>query len=227
MACAPQVVQRSIFADGTRLQVKQVAQGMVRGSWWLRVAVALALGATRGTALPHYLLQRGCAKGLALVNTSGPLPAIMTAVPEVDPGILAVLHTASSPATRVRERTGGAIASFFSGISSPVPPPAVARGDAVPRGATLEVMYNGSYAGHATHIAFVVDKGDLVGGVPCGPFNGASMHCTTCGDDEGWIKATRWRVPFTRGEATVAAAVAHSGLGTPAVRLARFTVVVT
>ena len=63
----------------------------------------------------------------------------------------------------------------------------------VARGSTLEVMYNGSYAGHATHIAFVVDRGALAESVPCGD-GGASMHCTTCGDDERWVKSTTWTV---------------------------------
>ena len=86
-------------------------------------------------------------------------------------------------------------------------------------------MYNGTYKGYATHIAFVVDRGVLAGSVPCGDSE-ASMYCTTCGNDERWVKSATWRMPIESGPVTAAVAVAHSGLGTPAVRLARFTVYV-
>eukprot|EP00035_Acanthoeca_spectabilis_P024882 m.455851 g.455851 ORF g.455851 m.455851 type:complete len:217 (-) comp20945_c0_seq1:74-724(-) len=190
-------------------------------SLWF-VAGWLTVASTPTDALPHYLLQRECHKGFALVNRSGPLPAIMTAVPDVDPSLLAMFE--APPPRDQATSVLGAASSFFSFHSEDViPMPPIQRGAAVRGGARIELVYNGSYAGHATHIAFVVDAGVLHGSVPCGD-TGARMLCTTCGDDEAWLKSSIWTVPVVAGPVTAAVAVGHSGLGTPAVRLARFTI---
>ena len=38
----------------------------------------------------------------------------------------------------------------------------------------------------STHLVFISSSGAIAGGQPCGP-NGASLHCTTCGEEPGWL----------------------------------------
>mmetsp|Transcript_10491 Transcript_10491/g.26951 ORF Transcript_10491/g.26951 Transcript_10491/m.26951 type:complete len:192 (+) Transcript_10491:262-837(+) len=183
----------------------------------LRLAAVVAvLAAARVNGLPDYLSHHGCVKGLDLVNHTAQYPAIMSAVPNVDPTLLALYDAPISWAPG-----GGGFFSFFA-VERARPPP-LERGDSVKRGGRLELVYNGTYAGHATHIAFVVDGGAIDNSIPCGS-GAARMRCTTCGGADAWLKSAEWQVPQVPGPATAAIAVAHSGLGTPAVRLARFTI---
>lgn len=197
---------------GTATRLVSVAMPLL-----LLVGIGIVSLGDEVDALPHFLLQGECAKGIALIDRTGPLPAIMTAVPDVDPSLLAISRAQPAQDTDTLMQT---LSSFFA---QDVRMPAVTRDEVVEGGARLELVYNGSYAGHATHIAFVVDSGAIQGSVPCG-HRGARMVCTTCGDDEAWLKRTVWTLPTTPGPATAAVAVGHSGLGTPAVRLARFTI---
>ena len=69
-----------------------------------------------------------------------------------------------------------------------------------------------------THLVFISSSGAIAGGQPCGP-NGASLHCTTCGEEPGWLNRVVWNATVP-GIATLAVGAARGGYGTPAVRVA-------
>lgn len=160
----------------------------------LRLA-ALAWCCGAASAWPHYVTLQECAKGLDLL-VEGPPPPLMGVIPDVDPAILSV-SAADGETAR-----------------------AIEPGARVRNGTKLTVTHN-EISGHGFQLLFLSSSGLLEGGEPCGA-DGASIACTTCGE-EGFLKRVVW-TPTRLGPAIVAVGAARMIVGTPAVKTARLSI---
>mmetsp|Transcript_121692 Transcript_121692/g.190936 ORF Transcript_121692/g.190936 Transcript_121692/m.190936 type:complete len:185 (+) Transcript_121692:121-675(+) len=152
------------------------------------------------SAWPHYMLERNCELGVALVDRNSKLPIIMNARPFENPALLSV----------------------SVGVDSDI----VESGAQLQVGVPVTLKYNGTFSIDGTHIAFVVSSGQFPNSLPCGA-SGAKMICTTCdntGSKTGFLRHASWTPGPEVGEARLAVTMAHVGKGTPSVVVGRLTV---
>ena len=160
---------------------------------------------------PSDLLKFDCAKGELLVAGGFAPPPIMGVLPELDASMLE-LHVLRDVLSEGEEESEELMSV----------------GDSVAVGDAVELRWIATrHPPLSTHLVFISSSGAIAGGQPCGP-NGASLHCTTCGEEPGWLNRVVWNATAP-GVATLAVGAARGGFGTPAVRVAirRLTVVVS
>jgi hypothetical protein len=160
-------------------------------------ALVLCAASLRVFGWPHFLLDNGCEKGMALVAGASLLPRIMNVIPTEDPTILEVY--------RACEGKGECVGALDDG-------------DAVETGSKLLLVYAGTSLPD-TQTTFVTSSGWLIGSEACGD-SGGSLLCSSCG--EGWLKRATW-TPTIPGPAQVAVGFAHGNFGTPAVTVGILT----
>ena len=147
---------------------------------------------------PSDLLKFNCAKGELLVARGFAPPPIMGVLPELDASML-TLHVLRDGEDESEEL--------------------MTVGDSVAVGDVVELRWIATrHPPLNTHLVFISSSGAIAGGQPCGP-NGASLHCTTCGEAPGWLNRVEWNATVP-GIATLAVGAARGGYGTPAVRVA-------
>ena len=147
---------------------------------------------------PSDLLKFDCAKGELLVAGGFAPPPIMGALPELDASML-TLHVLRDGEDEDEEL--------------------LTIGDSVAVGDTVELRWLATrHPPLSTHLVFISSSGTIAGGQPCGS-NGASLHCTTCGEAPDWLNRVLWNATVP-GIATLAVGAARGGYGTPAVRVA-------
>ena len=148
---------------------------------------------------PSDLLKFDCAKGELLVAGGFAPPPIMGVLPELDASML-TLHVLRDDDEEESEEL-------------------MSVGDSVSVGDAVELRWIAPrHPPLSTHLVFISSSGAIAGGQPCGP-NGASLHCTTCGEEPGWLNRVVWNATVP-GIATLAVGAARGGYGTPAVRVA-------
>ena len=148
---------------------------------------------------PSDLLKFDCAKGELLVAGGFAPPPIMGVLPELDASML-TLHVLRDDDEEESEEL-------------------MSVGDSVAVGDAVELRWIATrHPPLSTHLVFISSSGAIAGGQPCGP-NGASLHCTTCGEEPGWLNRVVWNATVP-GIATLAVGAARGGYGTPAVRVA-------
>eukprot|EP00927_Polykrikos_kofoidii_P035823 TRINITY_DN30340_c0_g1_i1.p1 TRINITY_DN30340_c0_g1~~TRINITY_DN30340_c0_g1_i1.p1 ORF type:complete len:250 (-),score=33.72 TRINITY_DN30340_c0_g1_i1:98-847(-) len=165
------------------------------------------LGGPRlAAAWPDYILHHDCEKGEALVALAQDVPIIiMNMIPEEVPGLMSVY------------RGGGA----DDGTDEPLP-----VGVSLPVGTPMILRYTGPLSlSHDTHIAFIVSSGSLPNSEPCG-FGDARLVCSTCNKSRGFLRTVSWTPGPKTGPAVVTLSVAHTGPGTPSVRIDRLPVII-
>ena len=147
---------------------------------------------------PSDLLKFDCAKGELLVAGGFAPPPIMGVLPELDASML-TLHVLRDGEEESEEL--------------------MSEDDSVAVGDAVELRWIATrHPPLSTHLVFISSSGAIAGGQPCGP-NGASMHCTTCGEEPGWLNRVVWNATAP-GVARLAVGAARGGFGTPAVRVA-------
>ena len=151
---------------------------------------------------PSDLLKFDCAKGELLVAGGFAPPPIMGVLPELDASMLE-LHVLRDVLSEGEEESEELMSV----------------GDSVAVGDAVELRWIATrHPPLSTHLVFISSSGAIAGGQPCGP-NGASLHCTTCGEEPGWLNRVVWNATVP-GIATLAVGAARGGYGTPAVRVA-------
>lgn len=147
---------------------------------------------------PSDLLKFDCAKGELLVAGGFAPPPIMGVLPELDASML-TLHVLRDGEEESEEL--------------------MSEDDSVAVGDAVELRWIATrHPPLSTHLVFISSSGAIAGGQPCGP-NGASLHCTTCGEEPGWLNRVVWNATAP-GVARLAVGAARGGFGTPAVRVA-------
>lgn len=150
---------------------------------------------------PSDLLKHDCSKGELLVAGGFAPPPIMGVLPELDASMLLL--------RAIREDTE----------ADDDDDDELAEGATVAVGDELELQWVATrHPPLSTHLVFISSSGAIVGGQACGS-NGGSLHCTTCGENPGWLNRVVWRATAP-GAARLAVGAARGGYGTPAVRVA-------
>jgi hypothetical protein len=171
-----------------------------------RVLLLAAAIASSAAAWPSDLLKNECEKGELLVAGDFAPPPIMGAMPELDASMLSVrmLTVDGEPDSEAELQDGATVAA----------------GDA------LELKFVSRRESPLNvHLVFITSSGEMANGQPCGQA-GARLHCTTCGENPGWLNRVIWTAGEP-GSATLAVGAARGGYGTPAVRVAMRSVNVT
>ena len=172
--------------------------GVLSPVWERDPAAPLGMFVASCLGWPSDLLKFDCAKGELLVAGGFAPPPIMGVLPELDASML-TLHV-----LRDGEEESEELMSV---------------GDTVVVGDAVELRWIATrHPPLSTHLVFISSSGAIAGGQPCGP-NGASLHCTTCGEEPGWLNRVVWNATVP-GIATLAVGAARGGYGTPAVRVA-------